>query len=410
MDTTAKGNALENRFYQYLLDQKNNGDLIYGLYPAVLCEIRHKPKYRSCEASRYIEFDVAIELRREGADNPHLIVIFECKNYTGNVPETEITDFSDKLSRIGRHNTKGVVVISSKLQSGAQDLAKIRKLGIVKFNENGLEAIIAERRCSLINDSQYIHNLIFEKNSGRKPLKISAFYDGSYFDSIQTLIGSLSGEDISPLGESNTSIPFVSDTILADKARSLLLEISYKSGPVDLEAICSALSIDVDWSKEECNDEDGYEILGKAEFKKRKILIYSHQNVQRERFTLAHEIGHFYLGHDYFLRSESIVEADLSLSANKSNIHMLDRIEFQANTFASFLLLPEEQFRITISYLRKYYNIRDRGHGYIYVDDQRVNQNDFYNILNKASLFFEVSRQVVEIRLNKLGMVNDNRK
>lgn len=251
MDTTAKGNALERSFYQYLLDQKGNDDLVFGLYPAALCEIRHKPKDPSRETPRDIEFDVAIELRRDGATEPHLIVIFECKNYAGNVPEPEITDFSDKLTRIGRRRTKGVVVVSSKLQSGAQDLARSRGIGIAKFDENGLE-MIAERRGGLMNDNQFIRNLVFQNHTRSKPLKFSALFDGSYFDSLQTLLTALNGDGVSPLSDSNASIPFVSDEILARQAHSLLPEIAYKSGPVDLEAICSALSIHVDWREEEC--------------------------------------------------------------------------------------------------------------------------------------------------------------
>lgn len=208
MDTTAKGNDLEDAFYQYLKEQEDRGELVFGLYPAALCQIHKKKSYFCRERQNNVEFDVVIELRREAIKEPHLIVVFECKNYKDSIPETEITDFSDKLTRIGRHNTKGVIVTKTKLQSGAQNVAANRKIGIVKFNEHGID-FIAERRSQQVHETQYIKNLIVANSSRSKPLKFSAFFDDRYYDSIQTFVAGLSGEDTLPDINSNTPVPFI---------------------------------------------------------------------------------------------------------------------------------------------------------------------------------------------------------
>ena len=45
VSTLEKGNKLEDKFYQYLLAQKRQGDLVFGAYPPKLCKIYKKKKY-----------------------------------------------------------------------------------------------------------------------------------------------------------------------------------------------------------------------------------------------------------------------------------------------------------------------------------------------------------------------------
>jgi Zn-dependent peptidase ImmA (M78 family) len=408
MDTKQKGDDLEIPFYEYLLEQKEKEPLVFGIYPASLCKIFRKKRYYCRERLNNIEFDVVIEIWREGATDPHVMIVFECKNYAGHVPETDITDFSDKLSRIARHGAKGVLVVNSGLQSGAKNLAESRKIGIVKFDEFGV-GIIAERQNKLAKTNLCIYETIFDKSSRSKQLKFSAFFDGNYFSSIQTFVASICGERESEIVKREIPVPFISDNKLHAAAISLLSDANYINGPVDLENICSILSIELEWSDEELKTDDGFEILGQADFENRKIKIFSHQNPNRERFTIAHEIGHFHLKHNCFLRSESIVASDLLIDILTPNEHVLNRLELQANIFASYLLLPLSAFYLTIEQLRADYGIRNKGHGYIYVDNQPCNLSDYNRFLGEVSRVFEVSRTVVEIRLKKLDLLKDDR-
>lgn len=408
MDTKKKGDALEIPFYEFLVKQQENEQLVFGIYPASLCNIFQKKKYFCDERQNHIEFDVVIEVCREGASDPHVLIVFECKNYTGRVPEEKVSDFSDKLSRIAKHGAKGVLVVNSGLQSGAMNVAKKRKIGIVKFYEHGVE-IVAERQVKITKDNFGRHELTSNKSSRSKQFKFSAFFDGNYFSSIQTFVTSMCGERVNEIEKKELPIPFISDEKLHAEAISLLSDANYIKGPVDLEVVCSNLAIELEWSDEEHKTEDGFEVLGQADFEKRKIKIFSHQNPNRERFTIAHEIGHFYLKHNCFLRSESIIASDLVIDSPTPNEHLLDRLELQANIFASCLLLPFEPFWLTIEQLRSDYGIRNKGHGYIYVDNQPCNLNDYHRFLDEVSREFEVSKTVVEIRLKKLGLLKDDR-
>lgn len=42
MNTSEKGDDLEASFYEYLVEQKNNGELLYGLYSPENCTIFRK--------------------------------------------------------------------------------------------------------------------------------------------------------------------------------------------------------------------------------------------------------------------------------------------------------------------------------------------------------------------------------
>ncbi|WP_366524139.1 ImmA/IrrE family metallo-endopeptidase [uncultured Ruegeria sp.] len=44
--------------------------------------------------------------------------------------------------------------------------------------------------------------------------------------------------------------------------------------------------------------------VGSANFSTRSIETYRNDDTNRERFTIAHETGHFCLKHDRYLRSE----------------------------------------------------------------------------------------------------------
>lgn len=69
-------------------------------------------------------------------------------------------------------------------------------------------------------------------------------------------------------------------------------------------------------------------------------------NAGRDRFTLAHEIGHLLLNHGRYMKAEWRDDAD---NENIENIYddgtLLKRMEAQANYMASCLLMPKERVR-----------------------------------------------------------------
>ncbi|MEQ8440466.1 MAG: ImmA/IrrE family metallo-endopeptidase [Alphaproteobacteria bacterium] len=413
VSTIEKGDELEDRFHQYLLDQQNSGELVYGAYPPELCKIYRKRRYYCKEREGYVTFDVVVELYRQGGTSPHLCVVFECKNYKGAIPENEITDFSDKVGRIFKHAAKGVVVVSTRLQSGAERIAQKRKIGIVKYNEQGVE-IVAERKGGIHIERRYVETQIFRKKNSVKPLKFSAFYDGNYYASVGKFLSNLDPSQIidrKDAGKKNEiSIPYITDDAIKDSTQKILGEITYESGPVELNKVCAILNLNLRISDAVEYDEKGEYILGSANFDRKSIQVYSHNDSNRERFTIAHEVGHFCLNHDQYLRSEFIVERDLTVCDETEESFNYERLEHQANLFASYLVLPEEAFLRKTAEFRMLFGIEDRGHGYIYVDNQPCNYESYNLLLQGLSSYFEVSKQAIEIRFKKNGMLSDQRR
>ena len=269
MNSVAKGNALEVDFFNYLCAQKAEERLVYDAYPSELCDIFRKKKYYCKERQADVEFDIVIELTRRGAVQPHLFIVFECKNHEGSIPEVSITDFSDKIKRIFNHAAKAVFVSSTRLQSGAENIAKSRRIGIVKFASSGME-ITAERVGSTYFERDFGRKQLFEEEIYVKPLKFSAFCDGHFYSSLDNFLQSLCPDvDFYLKHKSEDTIeavPFVSTEEIQVIAERKLARIGYLEGPVDLARICEDISVNLIFETEAAIDREGPKILGSANF------------------------------------------------------------------------------------------------------------------------------------------------
>ena len=70
------------------------------------------------------------------------------------------------------------------------------------------------------------------------------------------------------------------------------------------------------------------------------MCINSNHNIKRQRFTMAHELGHYMLH-----RGKNIEFADTTFFRSED----MDSVEYHANEFASRLLMPEDKLRKLIA-------------------------------------------------------------
>lgn len=104
-----------------------------------------------------------------------------------------------------------------------------------------------------------------------------------------------------------------------------------------------------------------------------EIILPSHTSLVRDRFTIAHELGHYYL--HYVWPHEQGKLSDRRVYALRKGTN---RIEWEANWFAAGFLMPERAFR--------------QAH--------REALGDLSNLIDR----FDVSMTAVQIRIQDLGL------
>lgn len=119
------------------------------------------------------------------------------------------------------------------------------------------------------------------------------------------------------------------------KAAELLQRHRQQKPPVDVLQLCADMNIDV--VHEDLDDE----VSGVLVMQRKPVIaVNRHHARARQRFTIAHEIGH------YVLHRTSKDQVFIDRAAIQFRNHMsysgLDPNEVAANTFAAALLMPKE--------------------------------------------------------------------
>ncbi len=159
--------------------------------------------------------------------------------------------------------------------------------------------------------------------------------------------------------------------------------------PIKIEEIIRFLSIDIS----EKPDFRKIKITGNISVKNGipKIWINPMQNnmIERKRFTLAHELGHYIL----HIAPENKLDEEINdekIVYNRSD--NWDYIEMQANNFAAQLLMPSDLILEEAEKILSTYKFNN---------NQSMNNSD---LIEKLAKIFQVSLSAMEFRLASLGV------
>lgn len=151
--------------------------------------------------------------------------------------------------------------------------------------------------------------------------------------------------------------------------------------PVDVDALAMSLSLQVNYTALD-DDYSGLLVIRSGQA---VAHINSKQHPNRQRFSLAHEIGHFVL-HEQQQTSKDGAYVDKAMRL----YHRADRLanqnagmEREANLFASELLMPEELLRSKI--LDEGYDLEDEAD------------------VARLAIVLRVSEQALSIKLTRMG-------
>ncbi|EOG5906801.1 ImmA/IrrE family metallo-endopeptidase [Vibrio vulnificus] len=109
--------------------------------------------------------------------------------------------------------------------------------------------------------------------------------------------------------------------------------------PVNIESIIKRLSIDIRsmTMDEQARNPNSHAYADVEKNGQRYISLASHSSRTRERFTLAHELGHHALMHP------------LPKDRDEKSTYGMDYHEIEANSFAAEILMPEDSLRNKIN-------------------------------------------------------------
>jgi Zn-dependent peptidase ImmA (M78 family) len=164
----------------------------------------------------------------------------------------------------------------------------------------------------------------------------------------------------------------------------LLLANRIDEAPVDAQGLAESLGADVQFQPAEENL-SGF-IMRKRKQRRAVIGVNSNHHRNRQRFTIAHEIGHFLL-HDQ--EDIHVDRTDCGLLVRRRNEESSkgeDDFEKEANLFAAELLMPAAFLEQDVSAL-------DRVH---LLDD---------DVLVELAQKYGVSTQALTFRLGYLGYI-----
>jgi Zn-dependent peptidase ImmA (M78 family) len=428
MEKNSKGIQFEKRVFNLFKEELEKDRLFFK---SESCKIHFKKGYFSKDRDKNITFDISIEVFLPGESDYSILIVLECKDYNHPVPVDDVEEFFSKLQQISGANIKGIVVSSNSFQEGSLNFSRSKGIALIRLFDNSNFKWILKRATTGVvtykeheNAEYNIQQGLTEENFVNNQVDFYSFYNNKFTYSARflfeyLLMSAIEKFDIidNILVQNDNEryfVPFIPQKDIENKCQGILENIGYTTGKVPIEDLIKYLEtnfgIVFKFENQLGCDDLGFEILGKANLDEATISISKtgNENAQRKKYTIIHEVGHIILEHKNYLSKEYYAENDADGGGfDLINLKDIKRLEWQANYFASSLLMPKNNFLTAFYNLINRLDIKDRGYGALYVDRQQCNLNNFYKITNSLKQEFDVSRKAISIRLKNLNLLND---
>lgn len=380
MNTTRVGTAFEKEVFAFFDQLIKKGHFM--VMPEG-CKLYRQKKYYSRERESDIIFDIAIEVYRPGESTFSFRFLIECKKYKRPVEVGEIEEFHRKVLQVGSANTKAILVTSNSFQDAAFNFAKNNGIGLLRYFGNEDSKWVLNRSPASLHLSAPASRIAVLDGLLNESYRSSVFdiyaragsvYTHSLSDFLQALVGER-WPKLRQIIKSNAArrmVGFLSPEDIERKAELVLDSLNYEDGRVPLDAILEQQRghRGLQFVHEpESKEIDGQLILGEIGFSPLRITLYGEMHTQslRQRFTLAHELGHYFLNHGKYLVRELRDAGDDPEFFRTPVLSDVQRLEWQANYFAACLLLPRRQFVRDFLAEAVRRNVVDRGFGPLFV-------------------------------------------
>ncbi len=401
MNTTKKGDKLEDRVYSILRDLLAEDNFFVS---GKNSKIFQKKGYYSRDRDDDIIFDITIETFLSGVKEYSMLTIIECKNLNHRVPVDDVEEFASKIKQIGEHNTKGIIISQKGFQKGALSFAKSNKLGICIVEQKEKLQWISYRKNKEVGivSSEIKDRILGEENNGPN---FGAIYRNRIFDNIPDLLINIGIIDKYYQKSKYIEVKYLSDSQIENSVLNLTAQGRFYNRGIEIVYLSEYLEKEYNLKIKTEKTSNNY-FLGKLDYEKNEIVINEEldDNDARKRFTIAHEIGHFILHRIYSNQLSEINDTEIDVN-EFGDTDSNNRMEIQANMFASLLLMPLKHI---IPLAKRYFAEERLYRGYLYLDHQGCNQVLVMKFLTILSEHFNVSKSVAKYRLKKIGLLKDN--
>jgi Zn-dependent peptidase ImmA (M78 family) len=381
MNTVKIGDTFEKKSHDVIVKAVENGEL--GICESA-SKVFQKKGYYSRDREKEIIFDLSIEVWPTNAERYTLLYLIECKSSNSKkVPVDDIEEFYSKIIQVSGANVKGVLISDNSFQEGVVTFAKNRGIMLIEVSKIGEHNIILHRTKRGSNDIK------------------DADIDSIFEKFIKRALGPPKIEGLQKL--SSDQIEVIANVIHE--------EYSISRKPIVIEEFIEfaskkyGLTIDTECDLETINRK---KILGYYSVKENTIFLdQSLLPTNQTAFVLGHELGHFFLHKELAVNQEmynDFEDSEYNFFADK---HILRNdknwIEWQANRFAISLFLPSDVFLSHLYEYRK--SIGISRYYYIYLDNQRINQEDYRKTVDHLAYLFGISKTVVRYRIDELKII-----
>lgn len=381
-----KGDYFENLVFKKLKELIKNQDIPgVSRYNEIFL---HKQYASKTAPDVMLNPDITIEVySNSNKETWSNLLVVECKNHGRKIDNSIYREFVGNLSDYPRSGVRGIMVSSAGFTQQVITLAQSDNIALVVLSEQSDWETIIWRKINSLEQHQFGHKVLTGEASTSYPI----VYSGNSFVTVSDLLQ----ECGIPMSKA-LHIPFMEDNVICKKVEDILQNTKYliKENFIDccFSLIAPNYKFDFVEMQEDC--------LGKCDFKEHVITINSSLSKHRQNFTIAHELGHIAL-------HSSIVENLFSIEDRESDKNTIisksiyGRMEYQANTFASYLLMPNIPFMAEVNKLFKENWITT---GRLYHDYQPCNIRDCNVVVGALSSKFNVSQEAVIVRLKRANL------
>jgi Zn-dependent peptidase ImmA (M78 family) len=165
-------------------------------------------------------------------------------------------------------------------------------------------------------------------------------------------------------------------------AEMLIEHLGINDAPVDLDVVARHFNLQIIFIS--LDDDVSGLLITKPD--RSCIAVREQDHKARQRFTMAHEIGHYCLRHQFEPGQHVHVDRGYAISQrNTRSSTGTDQKEIEANQFAARLLMPTKLLQKSI---------------------RELNADHLYDIhVTKLAIKFGVSEQAMTIRLSGMGFL-----